>query len=128
VNQSKNYIILQLLCLISVVQLISYQFDNANSNIENRLAGFDFTTPEYVFERDVEKYLHNNNQTSENSDNNTCKDNILELEEEIDDCQRPEIYNHYIFGYAYATNYSIDYKEEYTLQFRPEIIPPPPKA
>ena len=127
-NRLKEHMILQLLCIISVIQLFSYQVDDTNSNKENVFSNFGYIKSEYVIERDVEKHLPIDNQTSKNSDDNTRKDNALELEEEIDDCRQPEFYSHYIFGYACTKTYSIEYKEEYTLQFRPEIIPPPPKA
>lgn len=125
-RQLHKYIILQLFVLFISSQVIEYQWNRLDSN--NLSKSLNSRAMEYFSANVVNVNDDSANGRAENSDNDTTKNEDLELEEELDDCDPFKAYTSDFFGYVHMTDCSIDYQEQYTLQFRPEIIPPPPKA
>lgn len=124
-SQLHKYIVLQLFVLFIASQVIDYQWNRLHS--DNLSSSLNSDAIEYFSANLVDVDDTSAKGRSEDNDNDTTKNEDLELEEEPDDCDPFKSYTNDFFGYVRMT-YSIDYKEQYTEQFHPEIVPPPPRA
>jgi hypothetical protein len=83
---------------------------------------------ESVSEIVLEKVLEINNAVAEHEENDTDDGNGFDLKKEIVFYYQRRVENKNLFYKGVHIIDSIQYNEQYSSQFHPEIVPPPPKA
>jgi hypothetical protein len=83
---------------------------------------------ESVAEIVLEKVLNIENAIAEHDENDTEAGNNFELKKEFVYYHQTKVKNDKIFNNGLCIIASNYYDEQYSSQFHPEIVPPPPKA
>jgi hypothetical protein len=124
-SQLKKYVIYQLFGVIILLQVTGcYTSRSLISNVKNlsssHLGCFIDDLSDNCF--NIANGKTDNSQDAPNTSNN------IELEEEQDDCYSYRIYTIGVSEHHLVVSYSINHIEQYSAQYHPDIVPPPPKA
>ena len=127
-HESRQHTFLKSLWLFIALLIFSISLSAQNVVINKANCNIDCKYPQNTFEMLFGKLFNTDDAIPQSDKNETKESANVELEEEIDDSQQPSCYTIHFFQYKRSTICLADYKEQYTLQFHPETLPPPPKA
>jgi hypothetical protein len=102
--------------------------DSPDSQLDNVSEDLSYNDMESVVEIVLEDVLDIKDAIAEHDENDTEDDSSLNLKKEIVYYHRTKVEKNTVFDDGFHITVSTDYQEQYTSQFHPEIVPPPPKA
>ncbi len=124
----RQHIIFRLFWLFMAVHILNCSVDSPDSQLDNVSEDLSYNDMESVVEIVLEDVLDIKDAIAEHDENDTEDDNSLNFKKEIVYYHRTKVEKNTAFEFGLKITVTTDYKEQYTSQFHPEIVPPPPKA
>ena len=123
----RHHIIFRLICLMLAFHIFNCSVDTPDAKPEYIPEDLTYNDIESVAELVLEKVLNIENAISEHDENDTEDGNSFDLKKEFVYCHQSEVRNDKNFNKGLSIIAVTYYEEQYSSQFHPEIVPPPPK-
>jgi hypothetical protein len=124
----RQHIFFRLIWLFMAIHIFNLSVDTRDAKPDYVPEDLSFNDLESVAEIMLEQVLNINNALSEHDESDTEDGGSIELKKEILITHKFRFEYIPFFKYNLKLLYSDNYKEQYSSQFHPEIVPPPPKA
>lgn len=124
----RQHIIFRLVCLMLAFHIFNFSVDTPDAKPDYIPEDLTYNDIESVAELVLEKVLNIENAIAEHDENDTEDGNSFDLKKDFVYYLRTKIENDKIFDNGLHIIASTDYDEQYSSQFHPEIVPPPPKS
>jgi hypothetical protein len=110
------------------LHILNFSVDTPDGKPDNIPEDLTYNDIESVAELVLEKVLNIENAIAEHDENDTEDGNSFDLKKEFVYYHLTKVKNDKIFDNGLHIIASTDYDEQYSSQFHPEIVPPPPKS
>jgi hypothetical protein len=124
----KQHIFFRFIWLFLAIHIFNLSVDTRDSRPDYMPEDLSFNDLESVAEIVLEQVLNINDAFAEHDENDSEDMGSIEPEEEILFCHRFKFECVRFSRHNLKLLYSDNYIEQYSSQFHPEIVPPPPKA
>ena len=124
----RQHIIFRLLWLFMAVHILNFSVDTPDAQPDYVPEDLSYNDMESVVEIMLEKVFDFKDAIAEHDENDTEDGNSFDLKKEIVYYHQTKVENNNIFVFGLHIIASTNYEEQYSSQFHPEIVPPPPKA
>jgi len=124
----RQHLIFRLVCLMLALHIFNFSVDTPDAKPDYIPEDLTYNDIESVAELVLEKVLNIENAIAEHDENDTEDGNSFDLKKDFVYYFRTKIKNDKIFDNGPHIIASTDYDEQYSSQFHPEIVPPPPKS
>ena len=124
----RQHIIFRIVCLTLAFHIFNFSVDTPDAKPDYIPEDLTYNDIESVAELVLEKVLNIENAIAEHDENDTEDGNSFDLKKDFVYFHRTKIKNDKIFDNGLHIIASTEYNEQYSSQFHPEIVPPPPKS
>jgi hypothetical protein len=124
----KQHIFFRIIWLFMAIHIFNLSVDTRDARPDCVAEDLTFNDLESVAEILLEKVLDIDNALSEHDENDSEDGGSVDFKKEVLICNKIKFENKVFFKYNIQLLYSDNYIEQYSSQFHPEIVPPPPKA
>jgi len=124
----RQHIFFRLIWFFMAIHIFNLSVDTRDAKPDYVPEDLSFNDLESVAEIVLEHVLDFNNAFSEHDENDSEDGGSLEIKKEILFCHKYKFDCFRFFRCNIKLLYSDNYIEQYSSQFHPEIVPPPPKA
>ena len=124
----RQHIIFRLVCLMLAFHIFNFSVDTPDAQSDYVPEDLTYNDMESVVEIVLENVFDIQNAIAEHDENDTEEGNSFTIKKDFSFHNRSKVEKINIFDNGLHITISTDYKEQFSSQFHPEIVPPPPKA
>ena len=124
----RQHIIFRIVCLMLAFHIFNFSVDTPDAKPDYIPEDLTYNDIESVAELVLEKVLNIENAIAEHDEKDTEDGNSFDLKKDFVYFHRTEVKNDKNFNKGLSIIASTEYNEQYSSQFHPEIVPPPPKS
>ena len=124
----RQHIVFRLFWLFMAVHIFNCSVDTPDAKPDYVPEDLTYNDMESVVEIVLENLLDIEDAIAEHDENDTEEGNSFNLKKDFSFHNRSKVENINFFDNGLYITVSTDYKEQFSSQFHPEIVPPPPKA
>jgi hypothetical protein len=127
-QDTRKHIISRLLWFVLALHIFNCSLYTPNTHKDHIQEDLSYNNIEDIAKMVIEKILNLNGPITENEENSTGEGDGFDLEEEIVFYHQKKAEHDIFLDNGLHIVASTDYDEQYSSQFHPNIVPPPPKA
>jgi hypothetical protein len=124
----RQHIVFRLFWLFMAVHIFNCSVDTPDAQPDYVPEDLTYNDMESVVEIVLENVLDIKDAIAEHDENDTEEGNSFNIKKDFSFHNRSKVEKINIFDNGLHITASTDYKEQFSSQFHPEIVPPPPKA
>jgi hypothetical protein len=124
----RHHIIFRLICLLMAFHIFNCSVDTPDAKPDYIPEDLSYNDIESVAELILEEVLNIENAIAEHDEKDTEDGNSFDLKKDFVYFHRTEVKNDKNFNNGLSIIALTYYDEQYSSQFHPEIVPPPPKS
>ena len=124
----RSHIVFRIFWVLMAIHIVNLSVDTRDARPDYVPEDLSVNDLESIAEILLEQVLDINNAVSEHDENDSEDGGSLEIKKEILFCHKFRFDCIPNFQYNLKLLYSNPYKEQFSSQFHPDIVPPPPKA
>lgn len=124
----RQFLVFRIFWVFMAFHIFNLSVDSRDARPDYVPEDLNFNDLESVAEIVLEQVLHINNAFEEHDEADSEDGGSLDVKKEILFCQKFKFDCLRFFNYNLKLLYTLNYTEQYSSQFHPEIVPPPPKA